>query len=310
MAPVIGLANEYFSSGQHHNYGPGFYSNVVISMLDVVAVCFLDIPETSRTSPNMMRDLKTVFRSSHVLFFTLGVFVHGTLMGPIWSYAFLYFKSLGSPQSLLGLQLTVQCFLGEVPVMFFAGCIISKLGFKHSISLSVGGTVMRLAVYAFGTNPWMMLPVEMLHGLSFGLFYSAMTLYANRIAPKGTEATVQGIVGGMFEGAGKQKHLSWSHCLNGRLYSTPKTHTCVKSHAPPHALSASGGNDRVGHSRSNSNSCFAHACRNRGRQRCLWTVVRHRSAADNAVLRYLRIGLLGDSGRSQLAAGRSVRRQG
>ena len=203
IAPIIGLVNDYFSSGREPTYGPGFCFNAVISLMDLVAICFLDIPETSRISQNMLSDLKSLFKSLHVLFFTLGVFVQGTLMGPIWSYAFLYFKALGAPQGLLGLQLTVQCFLGEVPVMFFAGWIIKKLGFKHSISLSVGGTVLRLGIYAFGTNPWLMLPVETLHGLSFGLFYSAMTLYANRIAPKGTEATVQGIMSGMFEGAGK-----------------------------------------------------------------------------------------------------------
>lgn len=205
LAPVIGIVNQYFSNGRQHNYGPGFYFNFIISLLDLVAVCFLDIPETSRTSQNMLSDLQKMFKSKHVLFFTLGVFVQGTLMGPIWSYAFLYFKELGAPQSLLGLQLTVQCFLGEVPVMFFAGWIISKLGFKHSISLSAAATVLRLGVYACGTDPWMMLPAETLHGLSFGLFYSAMTLYANRIAQTGTEATVQGIMSGMFEGAGKPR---------------------------------------------------------------------------------------------------------
>ncbi|XP_003742069.1 major facilitator superfamily domain-containing protein 6-B [Galendromus occidentalis] len=202
LAPVIGIMNQYFSKGRTHNYGPGFYFNSIISLLDLVAVCFLDIPETSRASQNMLSDLFTLFRSKHVLFFVLGVFVQGTLMGPIWSYAFMYFKDMGAPQTLLGLQLTVQCFLGEVPVMFFSGWIITKLGFKHSMSLSVAGTVLRLGIYAFGSNPWMMLPAEILHGLSFGLFYSAMTLYANRIAPRGTEATVQGIVSGMFEGAG------------------------------------------------------------------------------------------------------------
>lgn len=124
-------------------------------------------------------------------------------MGPIWSYAFLYFRdTLNVSQSLMGLQLLIQCFFGETPVMFFAGWIIARLGFRNSMALAVGGTGLRLAVYAFGTNPWHMLPIEVTHGLSFGLFYTAMTLFASRVSPKGTEASVQGIMSGMFEGAG------------------------------------------------------------------------------------------------------------
>lgn len=175
-----------------------------MTMLDAVAVLFLNVPEVAHTSKNIYSDLQKLFARPIVLFVTVCVFVQGTLMGPIWSYAFFYFKhTLNASQLLLGLQLSVQCFIGEMPVMFFAGWFITKLGFRNSMALAVGGTAVRLAVYSLGTNAWFMLPVEVLHGLSFGLFYTAMTLFANRAAPKGTEASVQGVMSGMFEGAGK-----------------------------------------------------------------------------------------------------------
>lgn len=172
-------------------------------MIDAVAVFFIDVPEVTRPSKSILADIRGLFARPLVFFVTVCVFVQGTLMGPIWSYAFLYFENtLHASQLLLGLQLSTQCFIGEMPVMFFAGWIIARLGFRNSMALAIGGTGVRFIVYSFGTNPWFMLPVEVLHGLSFGLFYTAMTLFASRIAPKGTEASVQGIMSGMFEGAG------------------------------------------------------------------------------------------------------------
>ncbi|KAG8223484.1 hypothetical protein J437_LFUL004952 [Ladona fulva] len=60
----------------------------------------------------------------------------------------------------------------------------------------------RMILYSFLVNPWYALPIELLNGLTFGLAYSTMASYASIVAPPGTEATVQGLVGATFEGVG------------------------------------------------------------------------------------------------------------
>ena len=47
-----------------------------------------------------------------------------------------------------------------------------------------------------------MLPIELLNGLTFGMAYASMASYASIVAPPGTEATTQGLVGAVFEGLG------------------------------------------------------------------------------------------------------------
>lgn len=49
----------------------------------------------------------------------------------------------------------------------------------------------RLCLYSFLTNPWWVLPIEFLQGMTFGICYSAMAMYANVVAPNGTAATLQ-----------------------------------------------------------------------------------------------------------------------
>ena len=42
-------------------------------------------------------------------------------------------------------------------------------------------------------NPWAVLPIELLHGVTFGCAWAAGTLYCSRIAPRGLEATTQAL---------------------------------------------------------------------------------------------------------------------
>lgn len=44
--------------------------------------------------------------------------------------------------------------------------------------------------------------MELFQGFTFGIFYATMASYASIVAPPGTEATVQGAVGAVFEGIG------------------------------------------------------------------------------------------------------------
>ena len=61
----------------------------------------------------------------------------------------------------------------------------------------------RFILYGHVVNPWLFLPIELLNGLTFGIFYTVMTSYAYRVAPRGSQATMQGVFGAVFEGLGK-----------------------------------------------------------------------------------------------------------
>ena len=86
---------------------------------------------------------------------------------------------------LLGLNIGIQCFVGEVPMFFLSGWIISKLGHSNTMTLVLGAFGARLLLYSFLTNPWYSLLVEVLNGVTFGIFYTTMTSYAHIISPKG-----------------------------------------------------------------------------------------------------------------------------
>lgn len=58
--------------------------------------------------------------------------------------------------------------------------------------------------YSLTSNVWLFLPLEILHGPSMGLCWPTMVAYGDKVSPSGTKATMQGLVGAVFEGIGEK----------------------------------------------------------------------------------------------------------
>lgn len=102
-------------------------------------------------------------------------------------------------KTLQGLVTSVQSFGGELPFFFISGWFIRKVGYVNSMTLVLFTFGARLTLYSIITNPWWALPIEFTQGMTSGIFYAAMTSYANIVAPSGTAATLQ--VNGHFSQA-------------------------------------------------------------------------------------------------------------
>jgi len=57
-------------------------------------------------------------------------------------------------------------------------------------------------LYSIIENPIYVLPIEILSGIAFALFYSGAISYANLLTPAGAEGTFQGVVGTAMTGIG------------------------------------------------------------------------------------------------------------
>lgn len=95
----------------------------------------------------------------------------------------------------------MQCFLAEIPTLFLFSWIVKKLGHIHVMTLIPFMIGVRFILYSILPNPWWVLPIEVLQ-CSVALTFATMGSYANVVAPPGAEATVQGLVGAIFEGIG------------------------------------------------------------------------------------------------------------
>nr|CAD7196918.1 unnamed protein product [Timema douglasi] len=221
---LSGALVDKFSQGQvKKNYTSIFYLMLVMISLDFGVSLKLKHSQTT-LSTSIMHDICKLLKNVQVVVFMLWCVAVGLSTGLLWQFLFWHLEDLASAnegcemrawiKTLQGLVSGVQCFGGELPFLFISGAVLKKIGHAHAMSLVLGAFGIRFLLYSFLYNPWWCLPIELLQGVTFGLFYATMASYASIVAPPGTEATVQGLVGAIFEGVG----VSLGSLIGGTLY--------------------------------------------------------------------------------------------
>jgi len=121
--------------------------------------------------------------------------------GIVNNYVFIYLKDLGATGALMGISLTVAT-LSEIPVFYFSSILLRKLGARGLLVLSLLAYVVRMLAYTLLPPVWLVLIINLLHGLTFAALWVAGVSYANEVAPPGMGATAQGLFSGMTMGLG------------------------------------------------------------------------------------------------------------
>ena len=127
------------------------------------------------------------------LFFVTIIF--GILCGVSIAFLTWYLQALGAPDTLIGTSSIMFC-LFELPTLYFAGSIMTKLGMVNTMYLTFIIYAIRYLGYALMTNPWLIYAIEPLHGATSALMFTVTTAYAVSRAPPGLTATATGLVYG------------------------------------------------------------------------------------------------------------------
>ena len=165
---------------------------------------------------NFIGKLYLLATSAEAIVFFSMVLIMGFAVGTIESFLFLYLEDLGGSETLMGLTLTFTC-IAETLVFAYSGQIIHALGIQGCLNLCFFAFLVRLGSYAtlkwWWGAPWSVLPVELLHGITFGLTWSCGTAKSALITPPGLEATTQSAFQGMMFGVGFGVGGHFGHAL-------------------------------------------------------------------------------------------------
>nr|KAG5696517.1 hypothetical protein BaRGS_021053 [Batillaria attramentaria] len=134
-----------------------------------------------------------LFTDVEVLAFLLVVLHMGMGLGVQQGFLFLYLKQEFSASPILfGLCLFANASF-EAPMLYASGKIITRLGAVTCLYIALVALSVRMLGYSLLVNPYHVLLIEPLHGLTFGLLWAAATTHASRIAPPDLSATIQGV---------------------------------------------------------------------------------------------------------------------
>lgn len=177
-----------------------FYAFGVWMALGLVVALRMPISRAPLGQP-FWSGLRGLFSDRRLVVFLVTVLAAGVGMGTVNSFLFLYLEDLGASATLMGLSLTIAT-LSELPVFFFSGLFIHRIGARGVLLAALGIFVVRLAIYAAFPVPGVVLAANLLHGLTFSASWVAGVTYANQIAPPGLGATMQGLFSGVMMGLG------------------------------------------------------------------------------------------------------------
>ena len=188
-------------SRQDIDFSISFYTFVALCTSSCIVTYFVQVSETFHCN-KMFKNLRDLLKYPEIVVFLVVVTFFGILNSVIEAFLFWFLKDLGSSQITLGLCLVSNC-IPEIIMLFFAGRIMKKIGEVPCLYLGALAYAIRFFCYSFLTNAWYVLPVEVLHCFTFGLFYAAASAYGSKITPPGMSGTVQGLIGGLYFGFGK-----------------------------------------------------------------------------------------------------------
>ncbi|RKP20180.1 hypothetical protein ROZALSC1DRAFT_21628 [Rozella allomycis CSF55] len=162
----------------------------------------IDLENNSGSDEAFLEEAK-----NHDTRFSLGIdvimfFVMITLVGISFSvisnYLFIFLsKRVGADTAILGISTPFSIAL-EVPTFYFSEYVIKRFGIAKMIFTTHLLMILRVVLYmfmpSFVPNAYYMLPIELLHGISYALLWSAAVAYVQNRAPKGLGSTFQGVL--------------------------------------------------------------------------------------------------------------------
>lgn len=230
MALQIAKSNPKFSYGSLRFYGAaGFAFTTIITgqvidaiditvifmvssitmMLAFIFCFFLEAEAVEKTGVNTYRGVGSVIRNPPLLFLLFCVFLVSLGATTIWNFYSTYLKDNGASDSLVGYGLSFQG-LCELPIFYFSARIILRLGLKITLVITVLATVIRMTLYYFINYPIATLPVELLHGLSWSLFWVVCVEYVNKLVDEHWLATGQSLLYAAYFGIGAIAGNYWT----------------------------------------------------------------------------------------------------
>lgn len=150
---------------------------------------------------------------SFVIFLVACFFVNQTLTA-YNSFFVLSFQDAGGSYSLVGVALLLAS-MTNVPSMLLAAKVVKRIGREKTLVAAAAAYALRWAIQWMFPIPSVMIGIQALHGLSFGLFYVAAVEYVAIASGKQMQATGQSLFNMVFVGLGGIV----GNLLNGYLYS-------------------------------------------------------------------------------------------
>lgn len=158
-------------------------------------------PLQPRSAHGMWQGVSAVVRQRSVLLLLVTVYVVVSNAAIMTGYLSIYLSELGGTAQLVGTASAVAA-ISEVPALLFGRRLLDRFGSRAILVLAVAVYAVRFALYSIPPSASWVLAVQLLHGLSFGLYLMASVTLAHELVGRERAATAQGLLSSASLGFG------------------------------------------------------------------------------------------------------------
>lgn len=176
---------------------------VFCAVMATAAVLSLMLPESSGVERTfrITEGIRALAGRSDLGILLLGMILGGMALGIFSQYLPIYLQELGAAGWLIGMLLSLQAAL-EIPLMARGPQILRRIGAPTALVLGVAALPLRAGLYAMLHTPLLLLPVQLLHGLTMSGLMVAGAIHVSRLVPARLRATGQSLFSTAYGGLG------------------------------------------------------------------------------------------------------------
>ncbi len=199
------------------------YGSNVIFYLSAAFLLLAWLPATrfERTAPAVsaadlsFKELGRTLGNKVLLIFLLVVMIVSIAQSASSFFLTVYMREIGASSSVTGAAIGVQA-LSELPFYFIAAWLLRKTAPGKVLIIAIFGTALRLLLYYLNGNPYAVIGIESLNGVTWTLLWLASVEFVNAKVPAQWRTTGQSMLWAMYFGAG----AVLGNIIIGRLYET------------------------------------------------------------------------------------------
>ncbi|XP_073239359.1 major facilitator superfamily domain-containing protein 6-like [Porites lutea] len=183
------------------DYIPCFYLFEIAIGATVLVSLFVkfDRPDSEASNGYEFLDAMKLFKNFKNGVFLVTLFAFGFFHSLHYAFLFWYLQDLGGTPVLFSIILLIYC-LAEVMMYFVSGYVVEAIGQQGMICLAFACYTARYLMYSYLRDPWLVTPMEMVQGITYGGVWSIAAVYVN--APPEASHMVQSILHGSYWGLG------------------------------------------------------------------------------------------------------------
>ena len=116
-----------------------------------------------------------------------------------WTSPFL--KHAGLPENWIMAAMSIGQ-LAEIATMAALGYVLARLGWTRTLTVGLLAHALRFFVYCLGDPLWLMVGINLVHGMCYAFFFAAVYVFVDEHFPSDSRASAQGLFNLLILGLG------------------------------------------------------------------------------------------------------------